>query len=203
MNAVRSLCAVALVVPASAAAEPPRSPASLFATPVISFGAGGAGFIASEMRAVTPIGEAWTARVALGGRYGIRTELSYTGSYQALSSMDGTALVANGVYATLRINVFPWTDLFEPFLYLGGGWAHYHVTGRMPGARLAASDDLAEFPLGLGAARRFGRFVVDLRMGPTITAGRGLIAVERDPSSSRSTAVMHRFEALATVGFQL
>jgi hypothetical protein len=149
-------------------------------------------------------GAGWTVRVSAGDRKGVRLELSYAGSVQPVTATEGSSLIGTGVLGTLRVNVAPWwSDSFEPFFYLGGGWSRFHLRDQRAAASLGESDDLLQIPFGMGAARRVSHFIVDARAGITIATGANMLPVPRDPTSSQRSAFMHRYGFSVGVGVEL
>jgi len=199
----RFAAAVVLLLAPSARAEV-NDPKSPFVRPVVTVSGGVEGFIAPTLRELAGYGAAWSTRISTGGREDVRLELSYAGSSQPLDGMEGKTLLGTSVIGTLRINVAPWvSDTIETFVFLGAGWSRYQVRARRATAVLVESDDLLEMPIGLGVARPFGRFVLEVRAGLHITSGADLLPIERIQSSSRHSEVMHRLGLTAGLGFQI
>lgn len=170
--------------------------------PTLVVSSGLASFVDPGLRTVAGVGETWSARVAAGRPKGIRVEVAYTGSAQPLDPADGSWLIGHGVVGTLRVNVAPSVYPLEPFFYFGAGWTRYHasLTGD---SMLRADDDVFVLPLGLGIARELGRFTIDIRGGIDVATGGDFMPVAPDPSSSRSSASMHRFGLIGGVGVAL
>lgn len=178
---------------------PPRPDPT--ARPVISAGLGVEGFLGQALRDVAGPGPAWNVRAAMGTPHDIRVELVYAGSSQEIAGdgMEGGRLVGHGVHALLRVNVAP-NPAFEPFFYLGGGWNRFHVTGAT-GRELRSPDHVLEIPFGFGAARRFGRIVLDVRAGFSIMNGADLIP--KDAPGAPEGETMHRAGARMNLGLEL
>jgi hypothetical protein len=200
---LRIAVASGLLLVAARAHADRTAPDSLLAKPVVAVSGGVEGFINLKLRDLASAGSAWSARVSAGERQGVRLELAYVGSAQGLDPASGTTLLGTGVVGTLRINVAPWvSDRLEPFLFVGGGWTRFHVRGAPAVAMGPKNDDVLDLPIGVGVAALFGRFVLDLRAGLTVTAGADLVPVD-DPSSSRDSQAMHRFGVTAGLGMTI
>jgi hypothetical protein len=194
---------VALFAPALALAQPDDERESPLSHPAVAIDGGVTGFIDNDLRALVRPGEVWGARVVFGSHEDIRIEVTYAGSHQALDPIAGDALVSHGTRGVLRINVAPWLDTVEPFLYFGGGWSRYHVQGRMPGSPLQTNDNVLEIPFGLGIAKRVGGFSIDVRAGLEVASGGDLLPIPMPPHSSRTSASMDRLVAGAVVGYEI
>jgi hypothetical protein len=199
-----AFAAACVGIATSAAAEPQTEEESPWSRPVVSATAGGEGFITSELRDRVSFGAAWTTRLSMGSRKGVRIELAYSGSLQPVAATEGSTLLGTGLVGTVRVNVAPWaSDLLEPFVYLGAGWSRFRVRERESTATLVASDDVLQMPFGAGLAARFGRAIVDIRGGVIIASAADLLPTPRKPDESRDSAIMHRLGVSAGVGFEL
>jgi len=177
---------------------PPPDPA---ARPAVSAGVGVDSFLGTTVRSIVGPGPSWNVRASMGSLPDIRIELVYAGSSQALSGsgMDGGRLVAHGVHGLLRPNVFP-NSVLEPFFYIGAGWSRFHVTGSAAG-ELRSPDHVLEVLFGFGAARRFGRFVLDARAGLSLLTGADLVPPE--DRAMPGGASMHRIGGRVSFGMDL
>lgn len=194
---------VAVFAPAVALAQPDDEPESPFSHPAVAIDGGVTGFIDSDLRALVRPGEVWGARVVFGSHENIRIEVTYAGSHQELEPSAGSDLVSHGARGVLRVNVAPWLDVVEPFLYFGGGWSRYHVEGRMPGSPLQTNDNVLEIPFGLGIAKRIAGFSIDVRAGLEVASGGDLLPIPMPAHSSRTSASMDRLLAAAVIGYEI
>jgi hypothetical protein len=136
----------------------------------VELGGGVTGFENRTMRdSVTgDVGGLWDVRVILGTHLPLAIELSYLGeaaNITAIGAPMGT-LVGTTAEGDLRWNITP-HYLFTPYLFAGVGYQRYDVqnvqlseadTGMRP------SDNLLEFPMGVGASWRDpSGFSLDLR----------------------------------------
>lgn len=163
-------------------------------------GVGFEGFIDSHMRDAVSSGPAWNVRGTIGNPENVNFEVFYSGSRQPMK-MGADTLVANGLLAQLRINMFPEARL-EPFFYMGAGWSRFSVKGRTPDSMFPAHDDVLEMPIGIGFAYRVGDLVADLRTGFTVITGQDLIR-NPEPDGSEDSYSMHRFGVTAQIGYSL
>lgn len=193
------------LVPVLAAAEPETETEdeSPLSHPSVAIDGGLTGFIDGDLRALVHDGESWGARVVFGSHEDIRIEVTYVGTHQGLDPTAGADLVSHGARGVLRINIAPWLESVEPFLYFGGGWSRYHVQGRTPGSPLEGSDNVIEIPFGVGVAHRAFGFSFDMRAGLEISSGGNLLPIEQPPHSSRTSASMDRFLASAVLGYEI
>ncbi|NVB81928.1 MAG: hypothetical protein HOV81_26340 [Kofleriaceae bacterium] len=199
------LVVVVALVPAVAFAEPESASEreSPLSHPAVAIDGGVVGFIDNDLRALVRPGEVWGARVVFGSHEDIRIEVTYAGSHQALDPTAGEGLVSHGTRGVLRINVAPWLNTVEPFLYFGTGWSRYHVQGRMPGSPLQTNDNVLEIPFGIGVAKRIGGFSLDVRAGLEVASGGDLLPIPMPPHSSRTSASMDRYLAAAVFGYEI
>jgi hypothetical protein len=158
------------------------------------------GFIDARMRDAVGAGVAWAVRTSYGNPESIRVELAYVGSRQLVDLMEmGASLIGHGAEAGVRINVFP-EARWEPFFFVGAGWSRFSITERGRASLFPDHDDVAEFPIGLGAGYRLGGLVLDLRVGFRVITGPDLLP-NPDAEGSEKSRMMHRFGATTLVGY--
>jgi hypothetical protein len=135
----------------------------------ISAGGGVDDFASSAMRDITHIGGSWNVRLVAGTHSYVGAELSYIGSAQGLTNLNGITsgtLYGNGVQLDLRINAIP-SGPIQPYVFGGGAYRRYGQTTN--GVNLEgfdASINVAEVPAGLGIAAYLGPqpgFMLDVR----------------------------------------
>lgn len=177
----------------------------------VSAGGGTGGFTNEAMRDTTNVGGEWDVRVSIGTRSPLALETSYIGSAQSISALgldDSAVLVGNGAQAALRFNTtidFP----VQPFIYGGAAWRRYDLTNAdFNTSDVNDSDNVFEFPLGVGFAGRWQGLILDARgeYRPTIdndllpefaSTGGTLEDVGND-----NFAAMHRWSVNASIGYE-
>lgn len=157
-------------------------------------------FAGTTMRDTTSLGGSWTARVTLGTKSYVAFEGSYIGSAQNIEALglgNNAVLVGNGAQGALRINLttsFP----VQPFVYAGAAWRHYSITNNtINTSDISNTDDVAEFPGGVGFSGYVGGFMADVR-------GEYRIATAEDLAPSRSgtgEASLDRWGVTGNLGF--
>ncbi|MBA3500535.1 MAG: hypothetical protein H0T65_09190, partial [Deltaproteobacteria bacterium] len=134
---------------------------------------------------------------------------SYIGSLQQIDSLglDGNALLAShGAQGALRLNALS-NEPATPFLFAGIAWRRYDLVNTDTNtSALEDSDEVFEFPFGLGISTQTHGVLVDLRgelrfviepnLAPEIALADGA-EVTTDP------AAMHRWGINLTVGVAL
>lgn len=157
-------------------------------------------FAGSTMRDQTGLGGSWTARVTLGTRSYVAFEGSYIGSAQSIDALglsNNAVLVGNGAQGALRINVTRFFPV-QPFIFGGAAWRHYQITNNsINTSDVANSDDVAEFPMGVGFSGYLGGFMADVR-------GEYRIATAEDltPSNTANrSASLDRWGVTGNLGF--
>jgi hypothetical protein len=168
----------------------------------LGFSAGGGvdDFASDTMRSTTGTGGGWDVRATIGTRSILAFEGSYIGSAQTIDALglDNSAyLVGNGAQAALRLNFvahFP----VQPFAYGGVAWRHYDITNNnFNTSDVANSDDVAEFPAGLGVSGYLMGLMADVRGEYRFATGEDLM-----PSRSNSgDATMDRWAVTGSLGF--
>jgi hypothetical protein len=132
----------------------------------LTIGGGISGFTSDTLRDTTTDGGSWAARLALGTNTPLSIEASYIGSAQPIDALpieDDAVLVSNGVQGALRLNAQSGTGV-DPFVFGGIAWRRYEIVNEdVDTAVLDESDDVIEFPLGVGLTAREGAFVLDVR----------------------------------------
>lgn len=177
----------------------------------VSAGGGTGGFTNEAMRDTTNVGGEWDVRVSIGTRSPLALETSYIGSAQSISALgldDNAVLVGNGAQAALRFNTtidFP----VQPFLYGGAAWRRYDLTNAdFNTSDVNDSDNVFEFPLGVGVAGHWQGLILDARgeYRPTIdndllpefaSTGGTLEDIGND-----NFAAMHRWSVSASIGYE-
>jgi hypothetical protein len=157
-------------------------------------------FSGETMRSETGVGGSWNARVTLGTKSYVALEGSYIGSAQSIDALgldNDAILVGNGAQGALRINV---TRFFpaQPFVFGGIAWRHYSIENNsINTSDVSDTDDVAEFPLGVGVSGYLGGFMADVR-------GEYRIATAEDltPSFNENrTATLDRWGVTGNLGF--
>jgi hypothetical protein len=170
----------------------------------LSFGGGVSGFTDDIIRDTADDGGGWDVRMTVGTRSVVAVEGEYTGSAQSIDALgldNDAILVGNGLNGNLRVN---FTDLaFQPYAFGGIGWRHYNLTNEDSAntSDVSDSDDVIEFPMGVGVAWKYEGLMLDARgefrysgyedMVPDLRLG------EDDGAS------MHRYGVNLNVGFAL
>jgi hypothetical protein len=190
--------------------EPPPQPAYVEETPRgtfidrlgVGFAVGGGidDFAGDTMRSQTSLGGGWTARVTFGTRSYVAFEGSYIGSAQSIETLglgNDAILVGNGAQGALRINVlrdFP----AQPFVFGGIAWRHYSIENNsINTSDVSNTDDVAEFPVGIGVSGYVGGFMADVR-------GEYRFATAEDLAPSRNNsgeATLDRWGVTGNLGF--
>jgi hypothetical protein len=175
-----------------------------------SLGGGVAGFQDKTLRnATSNVGGLWDLRVTLGTRLPIALDVSYVGTATGLRGLGrGGNLIGTTVEGAARWNVLPHA-VFTPYIFGGAGWTRYDVTQNnvsLSDAGMNPSDNLIEFPMGLGFGWRAYGFTADLRGTYRYTMDQNLILKNPTgivtPSSSDDFAPMHSWEASAALGYE-
>lgn len=132
---------------------------------VVALG-GGVGGFASPDNTGTHTGGGWDLRATIGTKSLFGFEASYFGSAQSIDALglsNNAVLLGNGVQGALRLNLMPQSD-FGPFLFGGLAWRHYDLTNtNTTTADVKSSDDVMEFPIGVGVQYVYRRMLFDLR----------------------------------------
>lgn len=145
----------------------------------------------------------WEGRIAFGTHIPLGVEVAYLGQAVNLRTLDGIGngtLLGTTVEGTLRINLMP-HFLFNPYVFGGVGWQHYDVNDMRfatADTGIQSSEDIAEYPVGLGFAWRDpSGWTADLRGTFRAVPSSTLV---RDPDGT--TASLHWWEASAAVGYE-
>ncbi|MCA9675194.1 MAG: hypothetical protein KC464_09180 [Myxococcales bacterium] len=161
-----------------AGAEPDDAGSDGPAGLAVSVGGGVEGFAGAQMRDSGGVAGSWDVRAEAGTRSYIGFEAGYVGTVSSMATSDPTddaTLVSNGLEILVRAN-FITPRPVTPFVFVGAGWRRYDVTGTSAmGANVKDHDDLVQLPVGLGAAYRFGRYVVDARLTFRMTSAEDLV----------------------------
>jgi hypothetical protein len=168
---------------------------------VISAGGGVEDFTDPGMRDTTGVSGVWDVRFQLGTRFPLAIEAAYLGSAQTIDAigLDSSAvLLGSTLEAAVRLNAT--TDqAMQPYLYAGAAWRHYQLTDVDTNtSAVADTDDVVEIPFGAGIAYRFRGFVADARLGVRLAGDQDLL-----PASDGGFQTMHRWGALARIGYEL
>ena len=168
-------------------------------------GAGATGFSAAPMRDLVSesVGGLWSVRASIGTHIPLGGELTYVGSAAKLRNFSDAysgMLIGTAVEAVARYTILPLAD-GTPYAFAGVGWQHFRVRDSQPalsdtGMRLA--DNLAEFPMGLGAQYRDrSGWIGDVRATFRAAMDSGLVT-QADGSHAR----LHSWEASAAFGYE-
>jgi opacity protein-like surface antigen len=137
----------------------------------VTLGGGVSGFTNRSMRDALSgnVGGLWDVRATFGTHTPIGVEVGYIGTAANINTFSGAAngtLVGTTAEATVRWNVVP-NAPFTPYVFGGVGWTRYDVNDiqfATSDSGLKKTDDLAEFPVGVGMAWRDpAGLVLDLR----------------------------------------
>lgn len=169
----------------------------------LAAGGGAGGFTDEEMNDAADIGGDWDVRATIGTRSPIAFEGSYIGSAQGIDALgldNDAVLVGNGVQGALRLNAT--TDYsVQPFIYGGAAWRRYDLTNADVNlSDVADSDDVVEFPVGVGIAGMYEGFLFDLRGEFRASTNEDLLPSVDTLDDSGTD--MHRWGAKATVGVE-
>lgn len=161
----------------------------------ISAGAGTSGFTSDGLRGSMRTGGEWDVRATFGTRSILAFEGSYIGSAQPISALgiDNSAmLVGNGVQGALRLNGTV-RGPAQPFIFGGAAWRRYDLASTNTNTSdISASDNVLEFPVGVGVAGRLNGLILDAR-------GEFRMATNEDLLGNNS---MHRWGINANVGYE-
>jgi hypothetical protein len=168
----------------------------------IGFSAGGGvdDFASDTMRGATGVGGGWNVRATLGTKSILALEGSYIGSAQTINSLgldNDALLVGNGVQGALRLNFVE--DFYaQPFVYGGAAWRHYDISNsNFNTSDVADSDDVAEFPAGVGLAGYVYGMMADIRGEYRFATGEDLA-----PSNNNTgEATLDRWAVTGSLGF--
>src|SRR5690606_27338644 len=137
------------------------TPAGMSAT----VGGGVTGFTDKNARQFTGTGGAWNVRLVFGTRTILGAELAYIGSGQDISALglDNDAfLQSHGGEVAARLHLLP--GLIQPYVLAGAGFTRYLLTNADANtSSVDDADNVIQFPLGVGAALHYERFVADVR----------------------------------------
>lgn len=171
----------------------------------LMFGGGVTGFTDPALRDLISdkVGGVWNVRVAIGTHIPIGVELAYFGSaakLQTLADDYGGMLIGTTFEAALRYTILPLAD-GTPYVFAGAGWQRYDVRDAqlaLADTGMRDGDQLAEFPLGAGAAYRDRTgWVGDVRGTFRLTTDSSLLAT---PSGEH--ARLYSWEASAAIGYE-
>lgn len=171
----------------------------------ITGGGGVDDFAQGGMRDLTKTGGGWNIRAAIGTKEYAALEGSYIGSAQTIEQPgfnQNATLIGNGAQLALRLNATKNT-MVQPFLYGGVAWRHYNITNRTSDFNeigFNRSDDVAEFPIGIGASGHFGAFTADARGEYRFVTDENLIP---DPNDIGTFLGMNRWSVMVNLGYEM
>jgi hypothetical protein len=189
--------------PSEAAPPAPRPEATSKSTLerygiAVALGGGVSGFTSETMRDTTQDGGDWGVRVSVGTRSRLGLEAQYLGSAQSIDALgieNDAKLVGNGVQAGLRYNVLDYN--IQPFVFGGVAWRHYRLMDEgINTSSVSDRDDVLEIPIGVGLAWKYRGVMFDVRGEFRYAALEDMV-----PRLDGDAAAMHRYGALADVGF--
>jgi hypothetical protein len=188
---------------AARADEPPDDVAV-----TLTLGAGVEGFTGDSMRDVASPAATWDVRAVIDVRSAVAIEVAYLGSIAALDApvggQEGT-LVGQGAEGLVRSDIYG-VDAWHLYALLGGAWRRYTVTGadfQMPATGMNDTDDVLEFPMGIGLAYRRGGFLADARAVFRAAAEEDMILIDADDPTPGDFGTMHTWSVSARLGYQL
>ncbi len=170
-------------------------------------GVGVTGFSSSNVRNTTSsLGGLWDLRVTLGSHIPLGLDVSYVGTSTSINAQIGSnsgTLLGTAVEGALRWNILPHSPL-NPYLFGGIGWQRYDITGAtfsLSDSGIRDSDNLVDYPVGLGVSYRDAGFVADIRGTYRFTSNNQLILAQPlVPGTGYSK--MDSWEASAAAGFE-
>jgi hypothetical protein len=170
-------------------------------------GVGLTGFSSSNVRnATSSVGGLWDLRVTLGSHIPLGLDVSYVGSSTNINAQIGSnsgTLLGTAVEGALRWNILPHSPL-NPYVFGGIGWQRYDITGAtfaLSDSGIRDSDNLVDYPVGLGVSYRDAGFIADVRGTYRFTSDNQLILAQPfAPGAGYSK--MDSWEASAAAGFE-
>lgn len=169
-------------------------------------GGGVTGFTDRTMRDTmsSDVAGLWGFRASIGTHVPLGIDLMYNGMAADVSTLSGQpngTLIGTAFEGALRYNLLPHFD-FTPYLFAGIGWQHYDVSNirfSQSDTGLKASDDVADFPMGLGLSfRDMSGFSLDLRGTYRRTTDSTLVLDQQ----SGTFAGLDSWEASAAIGYE-
>jgi hypothetical protein len=162
----------------------------------VSVGGGLVQFTDSATRDYATEGAGWEGRIAFGTKKILSVEAGYLGSLHAIDALglDSNAnLLGTNVEGALRINLL--TGKLQPFLLAGAGWGHYNLTNNSTNTSdVANSDNIAEFPFGVGVGYKQGNMLFDARAVYRTTSNVDMFADNASALNSWSATLRLGFE---------
>lgn len=171
----------------------------------VNIGGGVSGFTDQTMRnaLTTSVLGLWEARASIGTHVPLGLDISYLGEAQNMRTFSGVAngtLVGTTVEAALRYNILP-HFAWDPYIFAGVGWQNYELQNMAVATSdsgIKSSENLAEYPMGLGMAYRdLSGLTVDLR--GTFRAAPSSTLVQ-DQNGVFASA--HSWEASGSIGYE-
>lgn len=164
MRTIRLMSALAvLLVPAVANAEVPEFLEEYGVA--VTAGGGVVQFTDGSMRDFATEGGGWEGRLGFGTKTPITIEAAYLGSLHSIDALglDYKAnLLGTGIEGNVRVNLLPGS--ITPYLLVGAGWTRYSLVNTDTNTSdVRDSDDIVQFPLGLGVGFRQGPMLLDVR----------------------------------------
>jgi hypothetical protein len=156
-------------------------------------------FIEDSIRNLTDIGGFWEARLGFGTRLPIELEGAYVGSARKIRAPGvNSNLIGHGAEGDVRLNL-PYSSgdwLFEPFVFGGLGWTHFHINGlRATTGILRPSDDILTVPVGAGLMIGYDHVLFEGRFTYRQTFNDDLVV-------ARGNGTLKSWAAGASVGFE-
>ena len=132
----------------------------------VLLGGGATSYWDKGTRAITNVGGAWDARLAIGTRSYISGEVAYIGSAQNLTALglqDNAILLSNGAEGDVRVNFTK--GKIQPYVFGGVGYLNYQVRNtNVTNAAINDNDNVLEVPFGIGlSVRPYRSFLLDVR----------------------------------------
>ena len=161
-----------------------------------TIGVGALWYTDSSINERLDIGPTWDARLAVGTRWPVTLEFSYTGSLNNIEDPNNNlALISHGLDGKIRAQL-PFDSLFMPYVFGGAGWRNYDVHNFDDGetATIGFQDDVLEAPVGAGIALRYSNLLFDLR-----GTYRFSFFAEENESSDQVTISDNNFSNLSAV----
>jgi hypothetical protein len=174
----------------------------------LTLGGGVDDFVGTELRDTTSVGGSWNVRGSIGTKSYVGFEGSYIGSAQNINmpfdnnSGNQPVLVGNGAQGAIRLNATRHTTV-QPFAYGGLAWRHYSVSNKdaaFSASQLSDSDDVIEYPVGIGIGGKVGAFTLDARGEYRWATGENFMPV---PGTSNDFNSMDRWGVTANLGVEM
>ena len=158
----------------------------------VSAGGGFVQFVDVDMRDFASEGAGWEGRIGFGTKKALTFEAAYIGSLHSIDALGldrSASLLGTGVEGDIRVNLL--NGIIRPYFLAGVGWTRYSLVNTSTNTSdVSDRDNLAAFPMGLGATFRQGQLTVDLRAVYRATAAVDMFAGAGDGSMASWSATL-------------